>query len=82
MLTVTDLKTLKKRLPEDWVIKVQSKVNFGATKIRETLRDPKKYDKSIIDATITVAEEHESEQELALALQKQKIHSKTIASAL
>ncbi|MGN8055676.1 hypothetical protein ACTJKN_05335 [Pedobacter sp. 22163] len=80
MLTATDLKALKRRLPDDWVTKVQEKVTFGGTKIRETLRDPKKYNKEIIDATILVATEFELELETVAAIQRQKIHSKSLTT--
>lgn len=78
MLNGTDLKMLKNRLPDDWVAKVQAKVSFGATKIRETLRDTKKYESSIIYAAIEVAEEFEKQKEKTALEQKQRIKNLTV----
>jgi len=68
-----DLKTLKEKLPADWVKRIQCKVNFGGTKIRETLKAPENYDSEIIDAAIKVAAEYETEKRDKILEQKEGI---------
>jgi hypothetical protein len=72
-IDINDLTTLKRKLPVDWVKRVQKKVGFGGTKIRLTLSDPKNYNPEIIDAALKVAEEFEKEKQASISLQKEKI---------
>lgn len=71
MLNKTELQTLLKQLPNNWVELVMEKTNFKGTKIREALRLPAKYDAQVIDAAILVAKEHK-EAELAKAQEQKK----------
>lgn len=73
MFNSSELKALKRKLPTNWVDRIKTKVDFGSTKIRATLKSPDKYDKVIIDAAIEVAEEYKKEMEVSILLQKQKI---------
>lgn len=67
------LNFLKHKLPTDWVGRVQLKVSYSASRIREVLRDSNKYNQEIMDAIIKVAEEYKEEVEAGVLAQKAKI---------
>lgn len=73
MLSLTELKSLKRKMPTNWVERIQGKVAYGESRIRQALRDPAKYSKEIIDAALTVADEYKTEMELSIQKQKQRI---------
>lgn len=73
MLNSRDLELLKRKLPTNWVARVQEKVPFGATKIREALKYPEHYDEQILDAAIEVASEYLEERDAKIQDQKAKI---------
>jgi len=70
---------LKRKLPVDWVTRVQAIVSFGDSRIRQVLRDPGKYNMEIMDAIIRVASDYQIEVERGVLAQKQEIE-KLIAS--
>lgn len=73
MLSLTELKSLKRKMPTNWVERIQGKVAYGESRIRQALRDPSKYSQEIIDAALTVADEYKTEMELSIQKQKQRI---------
>lgn len=73
MLNNQDLETLKSSLPKDWVEKVREETKYSASRIRQALNFPNKYNKLIINAAIKVAKDYKESEILELEIQKASI---------